>query len=190
MPPLIIIVRHGEAEHNIAAREKGDDAYLDPAWKDARLSKLGHEQAESAGIAISEQVSDKITAIWCSPLTRCIQTAEHIARHVEAASFFVHDNLLERLGGGHVCNERRSRDEIVAEYPDINVTLLPDTPPTWSIREPLPSVRSRITSLCDHLQKSYRNVEVPIIMIVSHHDAIKELVGVSLGNAKFVVVDG
>ena len=41
MPPKIIVVRHGQAEHNVAADARGEIAYEDPQYRDARLTHTG-----------------------------------------------------------------------------------------------------------------------------------------------------
>ena len=45
-PKVLYLMRHGEGTHNQAARERGYDAYGDPAHFDASLNALGQQQAE------------------------------------------------------------------------------------------------------------------------------------------------
>jgi hypothetical protein len=39
--PKIIVVRHGQAEHNVAFDSIGSKAYEDPRYRDSRLTRLG-----------------------------------------------------------------------------------------------------------------------------------------------------
>lgn len=39
--PKIIVVRHGQAEHNVAFDAIGDAAYEDPLYRDSRLTHTG-----------------------------------------------------------------------------------------------------------------------------------------------------
>ncbi len=102
---------------------------------------------------------------------------------------FVHDNLLERMGRGHVCNIRDSRDDLASKWPQFNADALPDHGPTWAASEPPASVRDRMHMLILHLRHVYAMEELPVI-VVSHHDALLELIGTSLKNGELSVIDG
>ena len=95
MSPRFIFLRHGEAEHNVAFHKEGASVFKEEAYRDAKLTAKGIEQAIEAAKALS---SLKIEAIWSSPLTRCIQTAEEVFEEVDCDELYLHDNLLERLG--------------------------------------------------------------------------------------------
>ncbi len=182
-----VFLRHGEASHNVAQREVGDSAYEDPQWRDAHLSPRGHEQTLAAGEEIAARFGTHFQAIWCSPLSRCIQTALNVQQNIRAPSRFLHDSLLERLGGGHVCNERMEKVDVVIQYPGWQTHLLPNMPQQWgSTREHEESVRMRMKSLLLHLEEKYAGATHPIL-VVSHHDAIEALFGLSLRNGEFHV---
>ncbi len=101
---------------------------------------------------------------------------------------FVHDNLLERMGRGHVCNLRDSRDDIVSKWPQFNSDALPDHGPVWAGSEPQSSVRDRMRMLVVYLRHVYAKEELPVI-VVSHHDALLDLVGISLKNGEHALID-
>lgn len=184
-PPIILFLRHGEADHNVAQRTDGDSAYEDPRWRDARLSHRGHEQTLAAGEEIAARFGSQFQAVWSSPLTRCVQTSENAMKSIRAPHHILHDSLLERLGGGHICNERSAKVDIVLQHPGWQIQYLPHDGPRWgSIREPEDSVRMRMTSLLLYLEDKYRDAVRPIL-VVSHHDAIQALFGVSLRNGEF-----
>ena len=50
------------------------------------------------------------------------------------------------------------------------------------------SVKFRMTMLLEHLKRVYAESAEPVI-IVSHHDALFEILGMSLKNAEYVVTD-
>jgi hypothetical protein len=101
----------------------------------------------------------------------------------------LHDNLLERMGRGHVCNHRATRDDIVSKWPLFNADALPDQGPTWAGAEPCASVQSRMHMMVLYLRHMYAKEELPII-VVSHHDALFELTGMPLKNGQHFVIDG
>ena len=102
---------------------------------------------------------------------------------------YLSDNLLERMGRGHVCNHRASRDDIVSRWPLFKADALPDSGPVWTGTEPATSVRCRMQMLLRHLQQEYAGEELPVI-VVSHHDALLALTGKSLKNGEYVGFDG
>lgn len=191
-PPSFIFVRHGQAEHNVAAHgPEGDSAYRNPTYKDAPLTEEGVKQARETGLALAQY---NIIGLWSSPLTRCIQTSLEILEETSATCISLHDNLLERLGGGHACNYRKSKSDIlkipcVEDIPGLfNLENLPDYPPLWGARENTHSVTHRMYSICMLLNYIYANSpENSYIVVTSHADAIWCLTGKSLKNAEYVI---
>lgn len=186
-PPKFIFVRHGEAEHNVAAHgPEGDAAYTNPKYKDAPLTPTGIEQARATARALMEY---SIIDIWTSPLTRTIQTAEEIYEETSGGEVYLHDSLLEVLGGGHVCNDRKPKRELEEEYPSHKNWFLPELPPWWAERENHTSVHRRMLSLVLLLAHMYKDVpENTYICLVSHWGAIHALTGKALKNAEYVIV--
>lgn len=183
MPPTFILVRHGEAEHNVGFRAQGESAYENPIYRDSPLTEVGIEQVNNTRHRLE---SLSIVDVWSSPLTRCIQTAEGIRR---GENQYVHDSLLERLGGGHVCNERKSKFELQRLCPNWSTKYLPENPPSWDEREPIQSVRSRVFGLLAFLREYYRELpETDHILVVTHHDAIESITETSLRNADYVLL--
>lgn len=187
MPPTFIFIRHGQAEHNVAAEQYGNSAYSDPYYRDAKLTDLGHKQTLEVGKEIIKIADRRPLHIFSSPLTRCIQTAENILQNgAKPLVLQLHDSLLERLHAGHQCNERKTPLEIQQAFPRWNTSLLPTFPPHWSpIGESYESVRIRMTSFVEYLKKIYKGSHT-IVVIVSHHDALESLLQKRLANAEFV----
>lgn len=186
-PPKFIFVRHGEAEHNVAAHgPEGNAAYTNPKYKDAPLTPTGIEQAKATGQALCQY---DIIDIWTSPLTRTIQTTEEIFELTSAQEVYYHDSLLEVLGDGHVCNDRKTKRELKKEHPGHQVTFLPEMPPWWCERENHTSVHRRMLSLVLLIAHMYKDVpEGSYVCLVSHWGAIHALTGKALKNAEYVVL--
>ena len=179
-------MRHGEAEHNVAFHAHGESVFRDTKYRDAPLTEKGIEQAREAAKALSKF---DIIDIWTSPLTRCIQTAEEVFEETNPSSIILHDNLLECLGGGHVCNERREKSELKKLYPSKDMKFLPTLPQYWSERENGYSVRQRMYMMIMLLADIYSDLSHDkYILIVSHSTAIDCLIGKCLKNAEYVVL--
>ena len=187
MPPKFIFVRHGEATHNVAFNvAKDQSVFLDPTHEDASLTELGVKQAQTTGKAL---FSYKLLDIWCSPLTRCIQTAEEIFEEANCGQMYLHDNLLERLGGGHICNKRKDRSVLEKTFTLWKTSFLPEFPPLWIEREPTSAVRTRMLMLVLLLAELYKDApESSHVLMISHNDAIACITGKSLKNAEFIVL--
>lgn len=184
MPPTFTFVRHGEALHNVAFHLEGASAFKDEQNRDAKLTIKGVEQAMDAAKKLS---SLKIQAIWSSPLTRCMQTAEEIFEEVDCNELHVHDNLLERQGNGQLMNERRSQDVLKKEFPIWDMKSLPDLPPFWANHESNYTLRQRMFMLIMLLTDIYSECnEDTHVLIVGHSDAIETLTGKHLKNAEYV----
>ncbi len=184
--PKFIFVRHGEAEHNVAFHEVGDSAFTDPKYKDARLTEKGIQQARATGVALQNL---KILDIWSSPLTRCIQTAEEIFEENNVQELWLHDSLLERLGGGHICNDRLACHELKKEFPTWKWEFLPELPPLWISRENYTSLQRRMLSFILLLAHMYGDVSADShVLIVSHADALGALTQKPFKNAEYVVM--
>jgi broad specificity phosphatase PhoE len=107
-------IRHGEAEHNVAARIHGDGAYMDPAYRDAPLTEMGLQQAEGTRFVLNYH--QPFGAIYCSPLRRCIQTLRCALTDADVRAVHLDDHLMEPQGS-HICNKRASREEIAVSVP-------------------------------------------------------------------------
>lgn len=184
--PKFIFVRHGQAEHNVAFHEKGEGVFHDKAYEDAPLTSEGLEQVKTTAITLR---SYEITDIWCSPLSRCIQTAEEILEETSAQEIYFHDNLLECQGGGHICNERKSKRELKKKFGFENMDYLAELPAYYSNRETLTETCVRMRMLLLFLADLYKGLpESKTICIVSHETALYALTGKLLKNAEFVVL--
>ncbi len=188
MPPTYIFIRHGEALHNIANRIHGPIAYTFKENEDAPLSEEGVRQTTEAGIQIAKYIGDVPVELYSSPLTRCIQTAENVAKSLTIKNRYMDDLLIERLGGGHVCNNRKSFHELNETYPEWNVEYVFDPPSMPLEREELEVVSERMGRFWNSVQEIYKNTD-DVVVIVSHQESLTALHGRNFKNAEFLVVN-
>lgn len=183
--PVITLVRHAEATHNAAFHETNSDfVFMDAKHQDAPLTEKGVMQATEVGKDLEMTSFD---AVFCSPLTRCIQTMECILPFMYDKSVItLHDDLLEKQSTKHICNKRKTRTELVELYPNYKIVTNSDLPPTFSHRESDEAVAARMSSLIKTICEN--NDKDEMILIVSHYNAILALTGVELPNAGRLVL--
>ena len=185
MPPKFIFLRHGEAKHNVLFHEIGEIAFEKEEVRDGPLTEQGVQQAKEAALKLREY---KIIDIWSSPLLRCMQTATEAFEETNASQCILHDSLLERQGGNHVCNERKHKADIQHNFPEWDTTFLPEMPPRWHVREDWTALHYRMKALVLLLTDIYKTAqEDKYILVVSHRDAILSLTKKDLLKAEFVV---
>jgi broad specificity phosphatase PhoE len=185
MPPKFIFLRHGEARHNVLYHEEGESAFEKEEVRDASLTPQGLQQAKETALKLSKY---KILDIWSSPLTRCIQTAIEAFEETSASHCYLHDYLLERQGGNHVCNERKAKQDLHRNFAMWNARFLPEMPPRWFVREDWTALHYRMKALVLLLADIYKNApDDTYILLVSHRDAILSLTKKDLLKAEFVI---
>jgi broad specificity phosphatase PhoE len=189
-----VFLRHGEATHNEAFHRKNEnenDAFTNKEFRDAPLTSLGIEQAQAVSEKLVKEFGiDGWTAIWCSPLTRAIQTANEIYEEINVHETILHDNLIEMQIEKNVCNHRSTRNEIDKKYYNMWETKhLADIQSGWNKSENPTTVRYRMWMLCAFLSELYKDRPNPRILIVSHANAIQELTGRYLKNCEYCVVN-
>jgi broad specificity phosphatase PhoE len=187
MSPLYVFLRHGEALHNVANRIHGPIAYTFKENEDAALTPLGHLQTKDAGVKIKNIFANRQVDVYCSPLTRCIQTAENAMAHLNVQQKAMEELLIERLGGGHVCNNRKSFHELSTTFPDWNLEYIQDPPQMPLERESLEHVKERMQQIWNWLQETYKTSDRGVL-IVSHQESLTALWGRPFKNAEFLVV--
>jgi broad specificity phosphatase PhoE len=84
----ILFIRHGQSTQNVAL--ENDEAY---DRNNIVLTKLGEKQATYTGKYIPK-IFGKIDAIYHSPIYRCQQTAELIAKNMNFTKDLISDELL------------------------------------------------------------------------------------------------
>ena len=124
----LYLVRHGKPQYP-------DEHSYCVGQTDFSLSMLGHLQA----VLINEELSDKISGVYCSPLLRAVETAGHMAP--ELPHIIVSDLSERNLGEW----DGLSFDKIRQRWPDI-----------YKARENNPDHPSREQKLLLHLVFAFR----------------------------------
>lgn len=163
----IYFLRHGEATHNVAAREHGDKAYNDPIHTDASLTDIGFEQSRNVKLD-----SKQISAIYCSSLRRCRQTLLSAIQDSQYRHVFVDDRLMEPQG--HICNRRLEKSDLLREIGDMLWSLqrVASSNP-YSGSEGYEDFCRRIIAFTDSIVASSKELNHTEILIVSHHEWIR-----------------
>ncbi len=97
----IIVVRHGEADHNVSGRYNANPEH--PAYIPSYLTDNGKKQVKNSAQAISHLLSqDTRIAVFASPLPRTLQTAEILAVELGLTQqTVITDNRLIETNVGH-----------------------------------------------------------------------------------------
>ena len=107
----LLVIRHGECEHNIAGRAA--------SWDDSPLTELGREQARSNGRLLRDVAGDlSAFDFFASPIHRTCNTMELVreASHLPATGYRADRRLMEIDFGDHTW---LTRDEIRALDPGL-----------------------------------------------------------------------
>lgn len=157
-PTRLLLLRHGQTEMSAARQYSGRS--------NPELSALGRRQAEAAGEKLAARGG--IDAIVCSPLTRCVQTAEAVARRMNLEVRIL-DDLIESdfgLWDGKTFTEAQDAD------PQLHQKWLTDSSVAPPGGESLQQVHRRVKKARELIQKDYGAANV---LVVSHVTPIKSI---------------
>ena len=177
MPPTLILARHGQAAHNVAA-SAAIEAGLDPEvevyerwWaRDTLLTEHGLGQAATLGHEIAAKYD--CYSVWSSPLRRALQTAQAIV--ADADTIEVMPELRER-SQCHGCN--CVPDDVLKAFPSADWYgsfhgIVNDR--AWQQHETEAQMDERARSV---LQRAMQ--DAPVIVIVTHNHVLRALLRVA-----------
>lgn len=172
-PATLIVVRHGQTIWNAQGRWQG--------WLDAPLTKLGHEQARQAALAL-RQAGTEIDAAYSSDSGRAMQTAQIIVEALGQPDTPIHGTpaLRERHYGSY---EGLSTPEISARFPRTRydeltgVTRLKWRPPGTGA-ESLHDVRGRVEPFLGEIAAKHPS---QTILVVTHSNILRLLDSLATG---------
>ncbi len=164
MQQQIILVRHGESQHQVMGLTGG--------WTDTPLTDRGRHQAECVGQALVRLAPEAGRQLFSSDLLRARETAEAISRHLKTRPLFRPE--LRELNNGV------AKDKSIEEA---RALQLPVTRPVgdWLAypgAESWRAMSARVTGLMDHI--TGQSDGGPIV-IVSHGNALVPIVHWWLG---------
>lgn len=122
----LFILRHGQATHNPRAEKAKDEGcdfetFLELMRQDdsldSELTELGRRQAKDvyANFAKSWEKNTPFDVVIASPLSRCLQTADHAAPPQQFPNRICHEHFRE-INGLLLNAKRRTRTELEALY--------------------------------------------------------------------------
>jgi glucosyl-3-phosphoglycerate phosphatase len=175
MPAGMILLRHGQSEFNLhfTATKK------DPGIVDARLTPLGHAQAEEAALALAGTL---VRRIIVSPYTRALQTATPVARTL-GVPVIVNPMVRERCA--FACDIGTPRTELMLAWPGIDFSRIDEIwwpalgEPATAVLDRAARFRAEMAALPDWSDT----------LVVSHWGFIMALTGQSVQNGTWMRFD-
>ena len=164
----VYFLRHGFALHNQEYIKRGESAFFDITTIDSELVDLGKEQAKKAGVILKDINFD---FILCSPLIRCIQTANLTVPNKKV----ILDDLLLEPQGLHICNKRKDKDILENILKNFNNDFdLTNVKNNYEFnKENESEIKNRTNLLLNKINDLKKNGALNIL-IVSHHDFINK----------------
>lgn len=160
--PIVYLLRHAQSTANIKGILAGRDNSVE-------LTKKGFKQAKNL-VPVIEQL--KVAKIYCSPLTRCIQTIDPYMQKRANTLFDVDKRLIEMDYGSWSGKKLSS----LASKRDWRIVQSKPSSFTFPKGESFRSMRARVESILKELS----NQKQPILL-VTHGDIIKMFLAVAVG---------
>ena len=163
-PTRVILARHGQTELSVDRRYSGQG--------DPELTDVGREQAERTAARLAS--TPRLTAIYSSPLRRCLGTAERAAQLAGVPLVVDHDLIETDFGQweGLTFGEAAERD------PELHSRWLGDTSVPPPDGESFAVVRTRVERA---LRRIVGDRPGEIVAVVSHVSPIKLAIRYGLG---------
>ena len=128
----IVLVRHAQGTHNVAAQLYGIDIYQDPFFTDAQLTQEGEQQALHASSLLQfHGLRDDVDLVVSSPLRRTLHTATLLYANHETPPPFVACELAREAHGLFTSDKRSSVSHLSALYPHVDFRGVATEEDTW-----------------------------------------------------------
>ena len=165
----IYCIRHGKALHNVLHSLIGKIAYTSEKYIDTPLVEEGIYQSEKLGVTWKNKNSIEI--VFVSPCTRTLDTAMNIFKG-SGKKIIAVEEIIEYSQGKEYCNLRKNKSILEEKYPDVDFSLIEETPKYWnnSREETLDELKIRDLKFKHFLNN--RNEKK--ICIVSHSTYLKQ----------------
>jgi probable phosphoglycerate mutase len=160
--PIVYLLRHAQSSANTKGILAGQDNSVE-------LSKKG---AKEANEIVEYLESLKIAKVYCSPLTRCLQTITPFMARNSKIEFIVEPRLIEMNYG------KWSGRKLSSLAKDLRWKKVISKPSTFTFPEgeSFKQMRSRVDRLLADLA-----VQKDSVLLVTHGDVIKMILASSLG---------
>ena len=123
---VLHFVRHGEGTSNSAARLHGKQQYKSAEWTDARLTRLGKEQAKDINAFVTMQ-GIEVDLVMVSPLRRATETGCIVWAGQKAP--FVACELLRERAHGNPCDFRSTKAELAQDFDVVDFSGIAEADP-------------------------------------------------------------
>ncbi len=163
-PKKIHLIRHAEAEHNVAWKIHGDVIWDDPRYTNPTLTDNGIKQAHELK---RYQELYEVDKIFVSPSQRTLETAAIL---YDIGPLHGDDRLLE-YGPGRIVNRRDPRHLLADEWETLDLTNVGHTVPSEK-EEPAEIFDARLKSIVEHI---LHDNSLQSVAFVTHHDVIHRI---------------
>jgi 2,3-bisphosphoglycerate-dependent phosphoglycerate mutase len=157
--PLVIFMRHGQAESNVSRILAG-------RHMKSHLTEHGRQQVVDSAKQLMKNIA--IEKVYVSPVTRTVETAQIVCQ-ILGTDYVIDERLYETEMGRLV---GMNYEEVTTKYGDVLNRFYSDYDPileSFGV-EAFASVKDRITSLLDDLSQKYEDSNV---LMITHLDPIK-----------------
>ena len=167
----LYFIRHGLSEHNVLFKNFGKSIFYDKRYYDTKLVGQGNE--ESLQLGKTWDKINNIDIVFCSSLSRTIQTAVNIFQYTNTKIYAL-DIIKEFPQGLHTCNKRSNLLLLKETYPRVDFSLIhQENDMMWSDtkEEDIQSLNNRIHDFKKFINKQ----EETNIAIVGHNSFIGQM---------------
>ena len=157
--PLVIFMRHGQAESNVSRILAGRHL-------ESHLTEYGRQQVVDITKHLMKNIA--IEKVYVSPVTRTVETAQIVCQ-ILGTDYVVDERLYETEMGRLV---GMNYEELTTKYGDVLTRFYSDYDPVLESFgvEPFASVKHRIMNLLEDLLQKHEDTNV---LMVTHLDPIK-----------------
>jgi probable phosphoglycerate mutase len=157
--PLVIFMRHGQAESNVNRVLAGRNL-------ESHLTEHGRQQVKETANQLMKNIA--VEKVYVSPVIRTIETAQIVCETL--GTDFVIDERLYETDMGRLVG--MNFEDITAKYGDVLTRFYSDYDPVLESFgvEAFASVKHRMASLLDELLQKHEDGNV---LVVTHLDPIK-----------------
>jgi probable phosphoglycerate mutase len=157
--PLVILMRHGQAESNV-------NRILAGRHMETHLTEYGRQQVVDSAKQLIKNIA--IEKVYTSPVIRTVETAQIVCQ-ILGTEYAIDERLYETEMGRLV---GMNYEEITTKYGDVLTRFYSDYDPVLESFgvEAFASVKHRIMSLLDDLMYKHEDSNV---LMVTHLDPIK-----------------
>tara|TARA_Y100000590_G_scaffold411507_2_gene505633 strand:- start:495 stop:1082 length:588 start_codon:yes stop_codon:yes gene_type:complete len=167
----LYFIRHGISQHNVLFHNLGKRVFYDKRYYDTKLTSQGIEQAIK--LRNTWEKLNEIELVICSPLTRTIQTTNHLFNTTNV-NIISHDMLKEFPQGLQTINKRKEKSELQKLFPNIDFTEVNHVNNIWN-----PEREETIDELNQRIEKFREFIETrneTNIAIVGHNSFIGQFI--------------